>query len=515
MPAQPSPQPQPSPAGPRPAAAPPSLADRAVGALVALCPLAVLAVFGALADAPWRGVFGVDALRGWGPARWAWLGLGVLLVVSPSLRAGAIRALAGVAARWRRMPGGLRRGLSLMAWAGLFVGWRCQNFFLGDSFQLTHTVGRLLYVHWSEPLDILLHAGGYSVLHAVTGATTAELSYVALSTLAGLAYVQLPPLIARDLGLDEHGRRLLVGLMWTVGAMQLFFGYVESYTLCSLGLTAYMALALRVLRPGWSQPTGASTSERDPGARQRRLLRWTGLTAGVTVCLHPLTLSAMPSLLVVAWAAPALLPGRSAGAHLEVTVATRAWSVVRTLAWTALPVALLIAGVHLSGHGLDRFGHTDVPGGGDGRMLVPLLEATTRFERKTLLSWLHWRDVLNELTLIAPLGLVALLVGGVAGALRGFRWDARLSFLAVATAGMAVFVTLWNPDLGAARDWDLYAPAAFPLTLFGALLLCRTLRPDEVETASVTWPLTALLVTAPWVWANSHRRVPRVRGLGG
>jgi hypothetical protein len=81
-------------------------------------------------------------------------------------------------------------------------------------------------------------------------------------------------------------------------------------------------------------------------------------------------------------------------------------------------MALVAGGVvllmELSGNGLAALTSTDRPGGGDGRMFVPLFEVTTRWEHYTMFSWAHLLDWLNMQMLTAPVTLGGLVIIGVA-----------------------------------------------------------------------------------------------------
>src|SRR5699024_6424264 len=72
--------------------------------------------------------------------------------------------------------------------------------------------------------------------------------YTALSVLAGVAFVWALIGVAALLGRNRTKRILVVGLVGTLGLMQLFFGYVENYPLMTLGVLLYAWAALRYLR---------------------------------------------------------------------------------------------------------------------------------------------------------------------------------------------------------------------------------------------------------------------------
>ena len=195
-----------------------------------------------------------------------------------------------------------------------------------------------------------------------------------------------------------------------------------------------------------------------------------------------------------------------------------AWQVVLPMALAAGAVALLM---ELSGNGLAALTSTDRPGGGDGRMFVPLAATTTRWEHYTMFSWAHLVDWLNMQMLTAPVTLGGLAIVG--GALLAQRLPLRVNsqaaaakhaetssqgrmllFLALCTGLYWLFTWVWNPDYGGQRDWDLFSLAAIPSTLLLARLLPRAL-PDRGQLAQAGLMLVAVsaMHTTAWIYQNT------------
>lgn len=485
-------------------------------ALIA-APVALLLMHALLAEADPRKFFGFDSTRIW-PIwlRWTWLGLGILAAISDTVRSRLTRAAIATRLMTGRVPPILRWIGIVAVTVALLVGLRCQNFFLGDSYHLIRAIPRGLMVHWNEPLDILLHALVFRGLAVFLEMSSAEWSYVVVSGAAGLVYVFLPSRMARELELEGSAKALFVGMMLTCGSIQLFFGYAESYTLVSLLSLLSLTAGLRSLRLG----TGAG------GA---------AFLGGLAVCFHPLAFTLGPALLLLAW-----------GSMRRLALAAVCY---------VLPIGLLILGMTIGGHGLSMLGTVDKPGGGDNSMLVPLWETDARYERTTLFAPRHFWEVFNTVCLSSPLAL-PMIAFGLGFARKGRRRGAVTTdaetkgqrraevaaesglpgpssagegatesgwrigaggFLAAAAAGMGLFVALWNPDLGAAGDWDLFAAAGFVFTVYGAYLMCHALDEEELRLAAVLYPLSSFLVTAPWILGNSVRAIPPRPGaaLGG
>ena len=82
---------------------------------------------------------------------------------------------------------------------------------------------------------------------------------------------------ARQVGRDTLEAVTLAGLVLTTGSLQLFFGYVENYTMISLGLIITMFLAWRALK-GEIAPV------------------WPVIGFSVTNAFHPSTVFIWPSM---------------------------------------------------------------------------------------------------------------------------------------------------------------------------------------------------------------------------
>jgi hypothetical protein len=294
-----------------------------------------------------------------------------------------------------------------------------------------------------------------------------------VSCLAGAAYVFVVVETLSAWGRSHSERLTALTLFLTLGSLQLFFGYVESYTVLPVGIILFLVLGLRFLR--------------GQGAL------WPAATA--LAVTHSLSLSTLPlslGLVYLVWRGH-----RGRGLSAE-RLALEAGAPLLLAALIVLSV--MTAG----GHGIDALLSHDFPGGGDHSWFVPLFRVETRWQHYTMFSWAHLRDILNEQMLVAPFSLAAVL--GVLGLRRkAVDWrDPSFRFLAVA-AGAYLFLTLvWNPDYGGRRDWDLFAPASFPLTALAAYLLNRYLEPRARELATVAIAAVSLMHLGPWVHFNAQ-----------
>ena len=351
--------------------------------------------------------------------------------------------------------------------------------------------------NWQSPLSIFLHAQLWFLLNPVP-AVGVDTLYAVTSVLSGVGFVYVLFLLADSLGRDWAEKATIFGLMITVGSMQLFFGYVENYTIISLGLMLALYLGIRCLRGELS-------------------LIWPSLALAVTNAFHPSTIVLWPAMGYVGW--------RAAG--------TRASAKGKASEWLkmVLPPVLVFAGLAAlmtaGGHGPGAMLTDDRPGGADGIPFVPLFRVTTEWQHYTLFSLGHLLDWANEHFLISPFGLPLLLLAflnGIVSRLRSQhngRPDSPIHserndsgatlFLTIASSAYLALTFVWNPDYGGRRDWDLFAPSAFVYTLLAAYLLTRQLadRPPSPESSCTLARSARLLIAASalhtmaWIYYNT------------
>ena len=399
----------------------------------------------------------------------------------------------------------------------------------GDAYILTNAIPfpdpalRLVYT-WQAPLTVFWHAKLWALGQRLWQWPDAFPAYAITSVAAGAVYVFVVLQLAWEVGRSRGQRLLVAGLLLSLGAMQLFFGYVENYTLPAMAIVIYLWLAARTL--AGKTPLWAAAA-----------------ALGLVNALHPSTLNLAPSLLILAAAS-----ARRVG-----------WP--RALLQAAVPLLLIGAGViafmEAGGHGIAALLTSDRPGGGDARWLVPLWTTSTRWEHYTMFSWAHLVDIVNQQLLSAPVSLAVVLlclglwlqtrqltrpaigrtpgvtsavghtpgvtvaldaVGHTPGVITardagdaapkagpGPAPATYVRFLAVAAAGSLLFILLWNPDYGGQRDWDLFSLSSLPLTALAGVLLGQVLT-DERARLEAALALMAVSVfhTAAWVFQNTQ-----------
>ncbi len=390
---------------------------------------------------------------------------------------------------WRRAgPLGLARvpwgapgmRLALAAAAALpFWLFRIQHLRWGDAYILAHAIPhpevKLTYV-WQAPLDVFLHAQLWRLGNRWFGWPDPIPVYWIVSTLAGVVFVWVLLGLAGWLGRNRTERALITGLVLTLGTMQLFFGYVENYSLMTAGILLYAWLALRALR-GEIGLIGPAT------------------VLALTHAFHPSTIILAPSLLYLAW----LRLDRPGARGVP-------WP--RALLSLAVPYGAVLMGVvalmTAGNHGVDALLGADFPGGGDRQWFVPLFEVTTRWQHYTMFSWGHLVDLINQQLLAAPTIWPGLILAALLAWRTLPRGEREFRLLACMAFSYGLLILTWNPDYGGQRDWDLFSPAAVPAALLLAYALPRAL-PERRALRAAGWALIAVQImhTAAWIYQNT------------
>jgi tetratricopeptide (TPR) repeat protein len=326
--------------------------------------------------------------------------------------------------------------------------------------ELTVPLGRLE----GEPLTIGLVRLVYGALDGA-GEADAERVYRGLSLACGVLYVLITLSVARWIGRSRVERVVAGCLLLSLGTVQLFFGYVEHYAPVTVAVLFYLQAGVAALEG-------------------KRSLAWAGVALGFSCALHLVALVLVPSFALLALRQRAL---------------TRLGLWAQAVAFP-LTVAVLVLAVGL-GFGAELIRLSDT-----GPHTVPLWSGEPHSRPHTLLSAVHIVDVINGQLLAFPIGLpLCLLVLAGVGA-RVWWSDPAAAFLGAASAGFLAFSTLFNPEIGAFRDWDLSSISAVPLATLAAYLLARHVPQSAQGAAGWIATAVALFHLFPWLGVNADDR---------
>lgn len=289
-----------------------------------------------------------------------------------------------------------------------------------------------------------------------------------LSCLIGTAFVVATLLILKKSTAPAALKMTLAALVMCTGAVELFFGYVENYTPVLVLGVLFVLTSYRSLEPG------------------RSLLAPAVLLAA-SVLFHVQAVLLAPAFFyLVLWR----LALRSRPSRIAPAVGA---------------IILITAAAMLGAGRTDTFRHHFLAPVGTGGSYAVFSPA-------------HLLDVLNEILLLCPVALFF-----AASSVR--REPAGHGSPAVSALGWCLlspallFLLLFNPALGMARDWDLFAFTALGLVTPGLLALAR--KWPALEGAGKSGLLVppalalGLLVTASWVGVNAspERSAGRYRSV--
>jgi len=153
------------------------------------------------------------------------------------------RAFTWFAEKFKKMNKYLK--YSAISFLSLIIFWllRAKTPLLGDGYLRAGEIklGKLFLI--TEPLDFYLHLL-VSKLSGLDGYTT----YGVLSCMAGALLIFLILLFCDLWGKDGKEKLFIFLILATMGATQLFFGYIESYSFMYVAMTAYILFGARYLK---------------------------------------------------------------------------------------------------------------------------------------------------------------------------------------------------------------------------------------------------------------------------
>ena len=313
----------------------------------------------------------------------------------------------------------------------------------------------------AEWLDGLIHLSLYKLLSTILGFWTPDLTYAVISCLSGVAFVYLVIHLSQSLGQTALEKVFKGGMLFSLGSMQLFFGYVESYTLLQVFLAAYILCSVLYLKG-------------------RTGLLWPLIMLAVACALHVAALIFVPSFLYLWWRE---IKSQERiyirGSHLILAGIFSALTVWRILIVSSSP-----------------------EGGFHTAPFIPLLPSFGN--GFTLFSWAHILEFSNQLLLLSPVGVILLsLFFG-----KAFKGkDPVIRFLFICSVFSLAFIFVFNSVLGSA-DWDLRAFPGIFFVLLGSLCFLKEARTwINLKNFAFLVLWVSFFHTAPWiVLNNSHEK---------
>lgn len=405
-------------------------------------------------------LWGVDS---WSflPTAWtfAFLALGFFSVI-PQTRNASAKVFSSIGSALGKIP--------LWVWglplAGLFYLFAQEGFFLGDGrLRLTNLEKGLVFSP-AEPLDTMLHAW---VFKAFGGELPARDVFLHIGAIFGLgAFVGAATYFEKSF--EKKSAAFLLFSIFTSGAVLLFFGYVESYSILAAFVILFLASSVFALH--------------------KERYRIEPAIFGAAACASH-------------FAGWLLLP---AGIYLYVILIKNTSENDKPILKIFAPIAVFIVLVGAVGSAF-AFGDFDL------NRFMSLVSG----ERFTLpvagqygmLSPAHLADIANEYLLVVP-AIVAVPI--LLAQRKRIAFDSTGVFLSIGSVAAFLFAFVVNPVLGYSRDWDLFAFAAFPTTALICYLIVKNKRAN-LSAFALPIVLVSIIHTAPWAYINSKTNLAEKR----
>lgn len=347
----------------------------------------------------------------------------------------------------------------------LFWVFKVKTFLLGDSYLRAREIQLGKKLSFTEPLDYLLHARIAGLL-----GWDAFQTYAVLSVVSGVIFLFLLCLMGDLLGKNNKERFFIFSVLITMGANQLFFGYVESYTLVYLAISVYLYFSLGYLndKNGLILPI---------------------LSFFLAFGLHLLALTLLPSLLYL------IFSKRVEESRPE----------KKKVKWDKL---ILSAGmVLLVGLGLFLLQSYNPEKKGWSHFLIfPLGKGESSY---SFFSSSHLLDLINHQLLVSPVGILIWLTFLLVFLKKIDLKDNIVRFLLVLSICILGFAFFMDPKLGYPRDWDLFAFTGLGYTILGIYVFLKSWRETNMGNLryiTLILLFTSLISTVPWIYVNATEK---------
>jgi len=354
--------------------------------------------------------------------------------------------------------------LSLIAGL-LFWAFKVKTFLLGDSFLRARGIDLGEKLSFTAPLDFFVHVKVAKLL-----SWDAFQTYAVISALSGVMFVFLVLLLGDLIGKDRKEKVLIFFVIITMGASQLFFGYVESYTLVYVAMVIYILFSLSYLmnKDGLMLPV---------------------LSFLLTLSLHLSALTLLPSLLYLIFSKEARKTQwrKKKGKFFKLSLSIGIVLVVAV-------GLFLLQSYNPKGQGLGSY------------LIFPLGEGESFY---SLFSFPHLLDLINHQLLVSPVGILILLTSILFFSKRINFKESVVGFLLVVSVCSLGYAFWVDPKLGYPRDWDLFAFTGLGYTLLGLYIFLkygREIKRDILRYISFSLLFTSLISTVSWIYVNATEK---------
>jgi Flp pilus assembly protein TadD len=360
---------------------------------------------------------------------------------------------------------GKRRFFLVCGILSLPVFWllKTKLFLLGDGYLKISDVvsGRLTY---TEPLDGIIHHQFYLLLNTLHPGINPSFSYTILSVLGGGIFIFLILELSDLLGETTFTKILIFSSLFTLASLELFFGYVESYSILLVGLTLFILLSLLYLN-------------------DKINIIFVFLVLCFSIGIHVSAIVLIPAFLYLIYWKWRKREKR----YFD------PFSAISLLGCLAITFAAIWKVFLMEGPN-NRFGQ-----------FIPLYSAIGN--KFTLFSPAHIGEMVNQLLLVSPVGILLFLFFlYYMLKSKSFR-DPFLNFLLISALAGLFLIFVYNAHLGIA-DWDLRSLPGIFVSLLGMLLFLRWgSRWVRFKNYGLILIAVSLFHLIPWILLNANAQM--------
>ncbi|MBI1805399.1 MAG: tetratricopeptide repeat protein [Ignavibacteriae bacterium] len=371
--------------------------------------------------------------------------------------------------------------LMIGSFAGLAIFFRIEAPLLGDGFFLVKNFsdafhGTAPLYFRDEPIATVYFWIIFNIIGVPMTYTEFLHGFLIADLVLGVSFVVISYFTLKISIADPTARLLGSLLVLVLPSMQLFFGYVETYPVVLVALSSYILTAAICIR-------------RD------KYFTLAAIAFLLMALTHYMTVVLLPSLLFLAYR-----EYRQRGLKAVLT----GFGVL-----AAVFVGILVA----INFDVSQY-YSYVPHHHYLSLTQPTDPANAESQAYTLLSPFHVLDLANLLVLIALPALFLLFLAALKGTLHGIFGTDLKRFAAAALVPILLVLIVIKFDLGAARDWDVFASYAFLAILLAILLVSETTDQLTVRFWALAIILTLLQSVSYWsVNAKADATLARYEAL--
>jgi tetratricopeptide (TPR) repeat protein len=340
------------------------------------------------------------------------------------------------------------------------------TYFLGDGFLRISDTEKGVIFSGAEPLDTYIHNISHYIVNLLlfddmANSFSGEVIYRFISILSGIWLLFIIRKYSRSLfPEDSFSASWIMGMViFSAGFSQLFFGYVESYTILAVTLTLFLFSSINMLK-------------------NSEFILAPSVYLSLSFLLHPLSIILFPALI---YSYSYVIKDRKILNYLKVLL---------------IPVIFISAMLLIFNWGGFKVSEFFKAYGEKSRFL-PVL---TNNENIGILSFEHLSDIFNQIILVFPA-----LIGIPVVIMNRKALGNIFSFLVFSVILLLIPAFIIKSELGFARDWDLFSLFAIPATVLVAYAVI-IMKENRAKMSFIIIGIS-LLHTIPWILLNADEEL--------